>query len=268
MVVSSVFLLNETQESEFFFPPPPQRPSGNPGAPPENPVVGQFDVTFTPVKSQPLFARDSGVSEVGLTSFVEELAEAFNKGLRDFDPSLLDDMFFFAVPGFDQRVRLCLKTVNNANTQFKYFTFVIETKFIDSDQAFALGGFDDGKYYSSVPFLYEDSVATGVVTPVAAPFFLGELRYVDIHVDEAGEHSPLERVFLSGLKGSRTPASPMRLLRDPIRVLKELTVRPVLQDGSTPVLVNGDGFDYSFDVFHLDQSQRLPPKARERAMLL
>lgn len=99
---------------------------------------------------------------------------------------------------------------------------------------------------------------------------INRFRYLDIFIDEVPEFKPFHRIYIPTLRSVSTSlaenGSRTRILRQPIRKLETLTIRLRLPGGLKPSTFFP--FYFSFRVFELKSSFRLPEKERDRIKLI
>jgi hypothetical protein len=115
-------------------------------------------------------------------------------------------------------------------------------------------------------------------------------RYIDIETRETDEYNPLARVYLTEedpirLGGITEPGQdPLdfitddyinpfdiphncRILRNPIKDLRELQIRLVLRNGAKVAEVANIGMDFTFEVYSVQQAPKVPCWVNQKLLL-
>lgn len=128
-------------------------------------------------------------------------------------------------------------------------------------------GFDEIDY-TFFPIIINGTAFRAVVSPRKTQ--INRFRYLDVFIDEVPEFKPFHRIFIPTVRSLSTSlpenASRMRLLTQPVRKLETLTIRLRLPGGIKPF--TDFPFYFSFRVFELKSSYRLPEKERARVKLI
>lgn len=102
------------------------------------------------------------------------------------------------------------------------------------------------------------------------PALINKFRYLDVFLDEVPEFQPFQRIYLPTIDSYSTSlpenAGRVRFLRQPIRNLKELTIRLRLPKGLKPF--TPQVYFFSFRVFTLNSNFRVPEAQKNRLKLI
>lgn len=127
--------------------------------------------------------------------------------------------------------------------------------------------------FDPIDYLFSPLTILGTLFQVqTSPYgaLINKFRYLDVFLDEVPEFQPFQRIYLPTITSYSTSlpenAGRVRFLRQPIRTLRELTIRLRLPKGVKPF--TPQEYFFSFRVFTLNSSFMVPDSQKNRLKLI